>query len=269
MSYINFLKKSLAYIKLGIITKAQYRINLLVGVLALPAIGFGVECAVWLGIFEASGQQSIGGFTATQYITYLLWLLLQLGSANWRFERAMIGEINSGAVNATLVRPTSFFDYHLGQLLGHKLMTVILMLPVMLLIAWKWDLPLHVERLGPAILLGFYYLIMIHTVNFAVCSMAFFFDHVYSLNTTKNMIIWFLVGELLPLDLLPSPLCEWVTALPFSAGVYIPAAYISGRISTEAFLHGFISVTMGLIVFASLGRLIWRRGLRVYNGTGA
>lgn len=269
MSYIAFLKKNLAYIKLGILTKTQYRANLLAGVIALPAIGFGVECAFWLGIFQASSQTTIGGFTAAQYITYLLWLILQLGSANWRFERVMIMEINSGAVNAMLVRPTSFFTYHLGQLLGHKLLTMILMVPVILLIAWGWELPLYLERLAPAILLGFCYLIMIHTLNFAICSMAFFFDHVYSLNTTKNMIIWFLVGELLPLDLLPSPFREWVIALPFSSGVYIPASYISGRISTETFLHGFVSVTIGIIVFGVIGRLIWRRGLRVYSGTGA
>lgn len=269
MSYVAFLKRNLAYIKLGIIAKAQYRANLLVGVIALPVIAFGVECAFWLGVFQNSGHATIGGFTAKQYVTYLLWLMLQLGAANWRFERTMIMEINSGAVNALLVRPTTFFEYHLGQLLGHKLITMLLMLPLILFIAWWWQLPLYWERLAPAILLGFCYLVMLHTLNFAICSMAFFFDHVYSLNTTKNMIIWFLVGELFPLDLLPSPLREWVIALPFSCGIYLPASYISGRISQEAFLQGFGSVALGLVFFAILGRLIWRQGLRTYSGTGA
>jgi len=269
MSYVAFLKQNLAYIKLGILAKTQSPLNLAVGVILLPAIVFGVECAFWMGIFQASGQPSIGGFPAAQYVAYLLWLILQLGSPNWRYERMMIMEINSGAVNAFLVRPVSFFGYHLGQLLGHKLMTVIVMLPVVIWIAWWWQLPVHFERLIPALVLGFCYLVMIHILNFSIASMAFFFDHVYSFNTTKNMIIWFLVGELLPLDLLPSPISEWVIALPFSSGIYIPAAYISGRISHEVFLRGFVSVALGCIVFGCVARLIWRRGLRIYSGTGA
>ncbi len=259
----------LAYIKLGIIAKCEYRFNSLIGIVVLPLVSFGVELAFWLGVFATSGQATIGGYSLPQYVTYLLWIMLQVGSANFRFERVMIQEINTGAVNAFLLRPTSFYEYHLGEFLGNKLMTMIVMLPLMLGISWWWQLPLHYERLLPCLVLGFWYLIMLHTLNFALCSMAFFFDHIYSINTTKNMIIWFLVGELFPLDLLPSPLREWVIALPFSSGIYLPAAYLSGRVSGDALLQGFFSVFVGIMVFGLLGRSIWKQGLKSYSGTGA
>lgn len=269
MSYVTFLKKNLAFVKLGVATKVQYRFDMAVGVVLMPFVSFAVECAFWLGVFQVSGQTTIGGFTAEQYITYLLWLMLQLGAANWRFERSMIMEINTGAVNALLLRPTSFFEYHLGQLLGYKLLTVAIMLPVFFFVAWWWQLPLLWDRVPAAVLLGIFYLIMIHTLNFTLCSLAFFFDHIYSLNITKNMLIWFLAGELFPLDLLPSPMREWLIALPFSSAVYVPAAYIAGRIGLDIFLQGFVSVAIGCIFFAIIGVIIWRRGLRHYSGTGA
>ncbi|MFI5343039.1 MAG: ABC transporter permease [Chlamydiales bacterium] len=235
----------------------------------IPICTFLVEAAFWTGLIHASGSPLLGGFPITYYLGYFLWLMLQLGSINWRFERAMIAEINSGAVNSLLLRPSSFYEYHLGQLLGQKLICVMTMTPIVFLIAWIWELPFHAERLPAALIMGFLYVILIFSLHFAVASMAFFLDHVYSLNMTKNMIIWFLSGELMPLDLMPSPLREWVIALPFSCGIYLPAAYVSGRITTEAFMKGFISLAIGGIVFGLLARFIWKHGLRRYGGTGA
>ncbi|MBA3958237.1 MAG: ABC-2 family transporter protein [Parachlamydiaceae bacterium] len=235
----------------------------------LPLCYFLVEVAFWTGLIAASGNELLAGFPLRYYIGYFLYIILQLGSLNWRFERIMIAEINSGAVNALLLRPSSFYEYHLGQLLGQKLTTAFAMIPVILFIAWYWDLPFHVERLPAVLLMGICYLMVLFSLNFAIASMAFFFDHVYSLNTSKNMLIWILSGELMPLDLLPSPLREWVIALPFSCGIYIPAAYLSGRIDTPAFMNGFISLAVGGIVFGLLAQFVWRRGLRRYSGTGA
>lgn len=238
-------------------------------IVVLPLCVFLVEAAFWVGLIHASGNPLLAGFPASYYLGYFLWLMLQLGSVNWRFERAMISEINSGAVNALLLRPSSFYEYHLGQLLGQKLITALVMTPVIIFIARVWDLPLHEDRLLPALLMGFGYVLLLFSVHFAVAAMAFFFDHVYSLNNTKNMIIWFLTGELFPLDLLPSPLREWVIALPFSCGTYLPAAYLSGRITTEVFMRGFVSLAVGGIVFGLIARYIWHQGLRRYGGTGA
>jgi ABC-2 type transport system permease protein len=230
---------------------------------------FLVEAAFWTGLIEASGSQRLAGFSVPDYLGYFLWPVLQLGSVNWHFERSMISEINSGAVNALLLRPSSFYEYHLGQLLGQKLITVAVMTPVIFLIAWVWKLPFYAERLPAALLMGLCYLVLLFSLHFAVASMAFFFDHVYSLNNTKNMILWFLTGELMPLDLLPSPMREIVTALPFSCGIYRPAAYLSGRITTEVFMQGFLSLAAGGIFFGLLARVVWRQGLRRYSGTGA
>lgn len=269
MSFVSFLKKNLACIKLGIRTRVTYPIDFFIGIVIIPICYFLVEAAFWTGVIQTSGNQLLGGFPLRYYLGYFLWLMLQLGAVNWRFERAMISDINTGAVNALLLRPSSFYEYYLGQLIGQKVMVVLAMTPVVFLIAWTWNLPLIPERLPLALLMGFSYVILLFSLHFAVASMAFFFDHVYSLNNTKNMLIWFLTGELMPLDLLPSPIREIVIALPFSCGNYLPAAYLSGRITTEVFMRGFISLAIGGIVFGLIARFVWQRGLRSYSGTGA
>lgn len=268
MSCVPFWKRNLACIKLGIASKIVYPTDFVMAIAVAPIGSFLVEAAFWAGLIHASGSPLLGGFPISYYLGYFLWIILQLGSINWSFERKMIAEINSGAVNALLLRPSSFFEYHLGQLLGQKLVTVLTMIPVVFFIAWLLDLPFHAQRLPAALLMGFSYVILIFSLHFAIASMAFFFDHVYSLNTTKNMIIWFLSGELMPLDLMPSPLREWVIALPFSCGMYLPAAYMSGRIEADVFMRGFISLAVSGIVFGLFARTVWRMGLRRYGGTG-
>lgn len=265
----NFFPRALACLRLGIAARITYPIDFIMAVAILPVCYFLVEAAFWTGLIAASGSELLGGFPARYYLGYFLYLILGLGSINWRFERVMIAEINSGAVNALLLRPGSFYEYHLGQLLGQKLITALVMVPVIFLIAWNWDLPFHAERLPIVLLMGISYVILLFSLHFAVASMAFFFDNVYSLNNTKNMIIWVLTGELMPLDLLPSPLREWIIALPFSSGTYLPAAYLSGRIETDVFMKGFISLAIGGIFFGLLARLVWKKGLRRYGGTGA
>jgi ABC-2 type transport system permease protein len=235
----------------------------------IPICFFLVEVAFWSGLIEASGSSQLGGFPVSYYLSYFLYSILQLGSINWRFERAMIAEINNGSVNALLLRPSSFYEYHMGQLLGQKLITALTMIPVVILIAWTWDLPFHLDRLPLVLIMGISYVILLFSLHFAVAAMAFFFDNVYSLNNSKNMIIWILTGELMPLDLLPSPIREWVIALPFSCGIYLPASYLSGRIDTNIFMKGFMSLAVGGIFFGLLSSLIWKMGLRRYGGTGA
>lgn len=269
MSSALFLKRNLAYLRLSIVTKLQNPVLLFLSLLIGPSLQFAIEGLFWAGCFEASGKEQIGGFTLSQYLVYLLWLLLNLGGANWRFERAMIHDINSGAVNAMLIRPGSFYGLHFGELFGFKLLGLIVLLPLMFVVAALFQLPILMERLPLALLMGLSYLLFIHTINFTIACFAFFFDHVYSLNTTKNMILWFLTGELFPLDLLPASLSYWISRLPFSAGVYLPASYISGRIGHQLFVEGFISLVCGIIIMALLARFMWRKGTQNYTGTGS
>ncbi len=263
------LKKNLAYIKLGIISNLAYRFDFIMGFILFPVIIYAIEAAFWVGIFHASGQATIGGYHLADYLAYLLWFLTQFGSMNLRSERVIIEEVNSGAVNSILLRPTSYYEFQLGQFLGQKILKSILMIPVILTIAAWWDLPIHIDRLWPAMAMGYCYLIMLFTLNFCLASLSFFFENIFNINLTKNMVLWFLTGELIPLDLFPDHIRDILVRLPFAGGIYLPAGYLSGRVPLDQFLFGFVSIAAGTLVFGLVARIIWKQGLRHYTGTGA
>ena len=68
---------------------------------------------------------------------------------------------------------------------------------------------------------------------------------------------------------MPETLKNILTALPFSSGVYIPLAYITGRVNESLVISGFLSVGLSLFLFSFLAYFLWKKGLVQYTGTGA
>ena len=160
-------------------------------------------------------------------------------------------------------------EFYLSQFVGYKLTCTVFSLVLPIMACWYFRAPMHLERLPAVILLVTYYLVFSHTLSFCIACLAFFLNRAYSFTGMKNMLIWVLAGELIPLDLYPEPLRQVMLNSPFAAGVYVPVSYITGRIGTEQFLHSFVSITGGLVVFGSLAYVLWQRGIRSYTGTGA
>jgi ABC-2 type transport system permease protein len=239
-------------------------------VLLQPTITALIEMVMWVAVFAGAGGGEIAGFSREHYLAYAVWgAFLARISSNWQYEHRMIQEIDSGSVNAFLVRPTSFFEAYWSQFFGYKLFNLLLSLP--LPIAFHWYLlgtPVS-WRLFPALLLLLFYVFFLHCLSFAVACLAFFFNRVYSLTVAKNLFLWLLSGELFPLDLLGEPWRSVVSALPFSSGVFVPTGYLIGRFDEGVLIQGFLSVGIGVLVVGVIANSAWRAGLKSYTGTGA
>lgn len=230
----------------------------------------GIEVLLWFAVFKGAHATSIIGFSRENYLSYALWAAFFARIAtSWMYEFRMTEEISSGTVNSLIVRPMSFYEYYLSQLLGYKFITTIISMVIPIMAAYFFDLPTTYSRIPLGVLLCFYYLILVHTISFIVSSIAFHLTKISSFTVAKNLLMWILTGELFPLDLIPDPYKKAIIALPFSSGVFLPVGYITGRVGHAEMLHGFLSVTIGLVVLNLLGTYLWRKGLASYTGTGA
>lgn len=264
------MKRNLAFANLAIVSNLEYRLNYFVDAIIQPLMTTGIEILLWVAVFQGAGAATINGFSREYYLSYALWgAFFARIATSWMYEFRMIEEISSGTINSLIVRPMSFYEYYLSQLLGYKLVTTIISMFVPVIAAWMFDLPTIYSRIPLAILLCFYYLILVHSISFIVSSVAFHLTKISSFTVAKNLLLWILTGELFPLDLIPAPYKDFIIALPFSSGVFLPVGYITERVTHEQMMQGFISVTIGLIVLNLLGAWLWKRGLATYSGTGA
>ncbi len=269
-SFAVFWKRNLAFANLAVVTNLEYRLNYFVDAIVQPILTTGIEILLWIAVFKGAHSDTIAGFSRESYLSYALWSAFFARIAtSWMYEFRMVEEVSSGSINSLIVRPMSFYEYYLSQLMGYKIVTTAVSLLIPIAGAYLFNLPAIMTRLPLAILLCFYYLILVHTISFIISTMAFHFTKISSITVAKNLFFWILMGELFPLDLLPEPFKTAIISLPFASGVFVPVGYITGRIGIETVYTGFISVTVGLIVFNLLGAYLWKKGMDTYVGTGA
>jgi ABC-2 type transport system permease protein len=265
-----FWRRNLAFANLAIVSNLEYRLNYFIDAIVQPVLTTGIEILLWFAIFKGANTDSIAGFDRANYLSYAMWAAFFARIAtSWMYEFRMIEEVSSGTLNSLLVRPMSFYEYYLSQLMGYKLVTTVISLIIPICAAKLFNLPTDYSRLPIAVLLCFYYLVLVHTISFLISCAAFYFTKISSFTVAKNLLFWILMGELFPLDLLPAGLKAVVLKLPFTAGVFTPVGYVIGRVGIDVVIDGFISVTVSLIVLNLLGYAIWNRSLREYTGTGA
>lgn len=225
---------------------------------------------LWLAVFRGAGTNTIAGFSQEYYLSYAMWAaFFSRISTSWMYEARMIDDIATGTLNSIIVRPMGFYEYYLSQFLGYKFITSIISLMIPILFAHIFNLPMNIERIPLALLLAFYFLIFIHSISFLLSTLAFYFTKISSVTAVKNMILWMLMGDFFPLDLLPKGLDKFFISLPFPSGVYIPVGYITNRVEISTVMNGFTSVTIGLVIVNSIGYVMWKKGLKTYAGTGA
>ncbi len=270
MSFIAFWRRNLALANLGIVTNLEYRFNFIIDAFIQPVLTVGIEVLLWLAIFKTAHDNQIGGFNKQDYLAYAVWApFLGRITISWMYESMMVEEVSSGSINTILSRPISFFEYYLSQLLGYKLITTVFSLCVPLIASIVFDLPIFFLRIPAALLLIIYYLILVHMMSFLISIIGFYLTRVRSFTLLKNLTLLLLSGELVPIDLMPKALEKLLLIMPFSSGVYIPLAYISGRGDVELLKTGFLNVTFAIFIFGILCAVFWKRGVREYTGTGA
>jgi ABC-2 type transport system permease protein len=256
--------------RLAVLQQFEYRFNFIVDAIVQPTIVSLVELTLWIAFFGASGTTNLIGFEKAGYLSYALWAaFISRISTSWMYEMRMSEDVESGTVNSILTRPISFYEFYLGQLIGYKLLITAISIFVPAILCWLMGLPVLLERLPAAIGLVFYYLILVHTISVLLASLGFFLTRIHHLTFAKNICFWMLTGELFPLDLAPEPFKSFFIALPFSSAVFRPVGYLTGRLEISGIWEGFVSVTLGLLVFGLLTALFWNAGRRRYSGTGA
>lgn len=270
MLFANFLRRNLAFFKLAVLSNLEYRLNFFVDAIAQPLITSLIELTVWFALFKGNELTQINGFKLEAYLAYAIWgAFMARITSTWMYEFRMIEEIDSGSINSLLTRPLSFFEYYMSQFMGYKITTTLISFIVPIATCYFFDFQVVWSRLLPALLLVFYYLFLVQTLSFIFASFSFFLNRSTSLTVAKNLGIWLLSGELVPLDLLPENITKFLLLLPFSNAVYVPVGYLTGRVSQEVFFYGFVNTTLGLVILGLVARLIWRQGLSQYSGTGA
>lgn len=245
----------------------QYRTNLFAWMI-VGAIGPMIMVFVWLGVLEQ--QPTVGGYGRSDFILYYLLTTLGWYIVGGEFARPIGTAIRSGDINKSLLQPYSVI---LGKAVWEqawKLLSLFLSLPVCALVLYltrdtlvfSFDintLPVLITSLiGGALIFGL--------IQAIIGIMAFWMTEIWPIAEMNDMLLQLMGGMLAPLTLLP-PLVQKISLyLPFRYIFFEPVAIVLGKqpYPMEVIMKQGIFIVLLYVIY----KLLWRAGLRKYEGTG-
>jgi ABC-2 type transport system permease protein len=248
----------------------QYRANLLMYLLYW-LVSPVVYLAVWTTVANAQG--SVQGYTANDFVTYYL-LLLMVDQLNADITIHLLAyKIQDGTLSGELLKPIHpILTNTLVNNLAFKALTLMVMIPVWLLLCLLFRPDFGTVTL-PNLLLGIPAIILGFGINFlfgaAITCLAFWTTRVYAISEFYYALTVLFAGQFVPLDLMP-PLVQQIAAyLPFQILRFFPIQLILGRLTGGEILVNFLLGVFWLLVALGLFQLVWKQGVKRFSAVGA
>lgn len=227
---------------------------------------------LWTAVFN--GHDTVAGWTLDQMRTYVCvnWIVRATYFSN--SDNVLASRINKGEISGDLLRPMSLLLQFYGTALGELLFRALFMsLPVgaLILLCFGIQPPasaMHALLFGCSVVLSFH---LFFAINFLTGLCAIFTEKLQGFLWAKFMLIQFLSGQLLPLEMFNAyPLVRDAFAiLPFKGISYTPMMIYLGRWNAEQLQAELLlqaAWTFALLVFCELAWRMVRRRLSLLGG---
>lgn len=256
----------LAALKNGLQDATAYQIEFIFEFISAAFVPAAMQWMLWYAMFTIGGATEVAGMGYRDMIHYTLISILftQVRGGDLDFELAEM--IRSGQLSNYLLRPVGVVEFVFLRGIAPKLFIAGFCLVLGLGLG-------IVLGLSPARIVGAMILALIgnaihYQLSASLAATSFLWEEAYSVLMVKNMIVQFLSGELIPLNLFPESL-QWIwKSTPFYLFVFGPTQYALGKWSHAEFAQ---QLGIGLLWLAGgwgLIRLTWGMGIRRYLSLG-
>ncbi|MFN8410847.1 MAG: ABC-2 family transporter protein [Anaerolineales bacterium] len=248
----------------------QYRANMLMYLLYWLVSPI-IYLAVWTSIANQKG--SVNGFTANDFITYYMVLLI-CDQVTSNIVIHIFGyKIQDGTLSGELVKPIHpMLTNALINNIAFKVLMILGFLPIWIILFFLFKPDFSNVTLSgillsiPAMILGFF---VSYLISATITALAFWTTRVYSIHEFYFALILLFSGQFVPLPLMPKLVQDIAQYLPFQLFMYYPIQLILGKLSTEQIIQGYVSGVFWLGVSIVLFNWVWKNGVKRYSAVGA
>lgn len=253
----NSIKKNLAY-----------RANNFIAMVSI-LLSFIVLFFFWNSIYMQGNQ--IGTYSLNEIISYYIFVTaFQLIFTGDNTAWSVSEEIRNGQISNNILKPINYLKYKLSQSFGNLFYKFVVFLPVILIVifilrsylTFAQDLEIYI--IFPFVVLISYLLYFL--IYFSLGITAFWIGESTSLFWASWIIINFMQGTLIPIDLLPEWFLTLSTYLPFKYLFYIPIGLLTGRVEFN-FSMVLVSFFWCVVIFI-FAEFLYLKGIKKYEGYG-
>jgi ABC-2 type transport system permease protein len=230
-----------------------------------------IYLAVWTSIAHSKG--SVNGFTANDFVTYYLTLLVVDQVTSNIVIHTFAYKVQDGSLSGELIRPIHpMLTNALVNNIAFKALTIMGFIPVWILLFFLYrpdysHLTLTSILVAlPAMIIGF---LVGFLLSAAITSLAFWTTRVYSIHEFYYAMILLFSGQFVPLPLMPKLIQDVAQYLPFQLLIYFPIQLILGKLSSAQIIQGYVVGSIWLAVAISVFTWVWRNGVKRFSAVGA
>jgi|SRR5208283_4975419 len=274
------VRKYFRIFRVSLVERMTYRLDFVFGTILrfLPVV---TTILLWRAIYAGAApgdsddpsRVQLAGYRYREMIAYLLLVhISRMFSSMPGLASGIARDIRDGSLKKYLLQPIDMLAYLVSYRAAHKAAYIVTSaLPYGLLFFFcrgyfdglpdAGTLAAYVASLLLGFLIGFF-------LESSIGMIGFWFLEVASLLYVINTLNYFISGQMLPLDLLPTWAAVPLKAMPFQYLAYFPAAVFLGKIKGVALLYGLAGEAAWALLFIALSRWLYRLGLRRYSAYG-
>jgi len=262
------MKKYLTLFRINWQNSLQYRFSLVIYI-AGYSLYIWVLLYLWSAVYHEGN--TVGSYTLSQLTTYYL-LQLMINSVIFSYiSWDVIDNIKDGHFSNFLIKPLDYFHYWFTVNLSGKILEAFFVIIAVGLISLlfggyfafpgQWITLLYFLI---SVILG---IILAFEMDFCVGMITFWLTQVRTFKYMLQTLILFFAGAMLPLDLFPDFLMKVSDILPFRYLVFFPISLYLGKVVNP--WPSFIMLSVWILIFYVLARILLMRGIRRYEAVGA
>ena len=274
---ILWYKKYSSILRASVITALEYKANSMVGLFAILS-GLLVEYLIWSMVYASENiGQTIEGLTTqwtfNRLIAYIfLSMIIGQLKSSWVTSHEMIMQIRQGFMNQYIVKPLSFFSYHLMNFIGTNILYYV---PYSLLIIFSPIIFNNIVFIN-SIQIPFFILALIlsiylsYSIYFFMVCFAFWFGEVRALLAAYNISMFVLAGQIIPLDFFPAGYNQVINFTPIPYLIKFPVDIaMAQNINIEHWIKFLLIGIIWCVVMRMLSSILYNLGIKRYEAFGA
>ena len=246
----------------------EYRVDFFVHLIR-GLIGLMVMLLIFRSVFTQ--QPNFLGYSFSSMFTYLIMARVFHFTGRGNTARDIAQEIKEGQLSVYLLKPISYLRYWLSVFCADRLFEMIirfsLIFVFLIFFPGFFSFPPFSTILVLALFL-FLALAFNYLFNLFMASLAFWVTDIRLFGTFVGLVVGFLGGEVLPLDVLPAGLKNIAFFLPFQYTLYFPIQIYQEKLPPEQILKGFFFMLAWIGFFCLLVLRLWRKGVKKYEAIG-
>ncbi|NQV00044.1 MAG: ABC-2 family transporter protein [Parcubacteria group bacterium] len=263
------MKKYLATLKQSVQYYLVHRGRVVIWVLN-DSLSFLIMPFIWLAVY--ADRDMIAGFSKADIVTYFIIIILIKLVSDSHISSSLREDVLDGRLNNFLIRPANFIFSRFLHESGYKLFSAFLYIPIIIIISIFFRqylvFPQSVLQFSLFLISLITAFILSSGFQFIIGFACFWLGNNSGPLNFNHIADSIFSGRIAPLVFFPSILQSIALFLPFQYISYFPAQIYLGRIGGEDILIGFLKTVIWISFIWGTVFIMWRRGLKRYEGIG-